>query len=152
MVLYLFLLPRGGRSMRCFLSGAGVPVEHRAARTKPEIALGEIDRVIASGVCFGCVRDGIVHGGRGPQPEFERERGGVWVVSRAGRDLSPRRYTLSRERGEGRPVEYPFLVSPLFWGEVLWAEGKGEGLVAGGQRWSADMSLHGPPCPRCGWP
>ena len=37
------------------LKRAGVPVEHRAARTKPEIALAEIDRVIASGVRFGCV-------------------------------------------------------------------------------------------------
>ena len=37
------------------LERAGVPVEHRAARTKPEIALAEIDRVIAGGVRFGCV-------------------------------------------------------------------------------------------------
>jgi SRSO17 transposase len=33
---------------------AGVQVEHRAARTKPEIALAE-NRVIAAGVRFGCV-------------------------------------------------------------------------------------------------
>jgi SRSO17 transposase len=32
------------------------PVETElAARTKPELALAEIDRVIATGVCFGCV-------------------------------------------------------------------------------------------------
>jgi SRSO17 transposase len=34
---------------------AGVPVEYRAARTKPEIALAEIDRVMAAGMRFGCV-------------------------------------------------------------------------------------------------
>ena len=34
---------------------AGVAVEYRTARTKPEIALAEIDRVIATGVRFACV-------------------------------------------------------------------------------------------------
>jgi hypothetical protein len=36
----------------------GVPVEYRTARTKPEIALAEIDRAIAASVRFGCV---LVH-------------------------------------------------------------------------------------------
>jgi SRSO17 transposase len=36
------------------LKRADVPVEYRTARTKPEIALAEIDRVIAAGVRFGC--------------------------------------------------------------------------------------------------
>jgi SRSO17 transposase len=34
---------------------AGVPQDHRAFRTKPEIALAEIDRVMAAGVRFGAV-------------------------------------------------------------------------------------------------
>jgi SRSO17 transposase len=34
---------------------AGVPKEMRQPRTKPEIAIEEIDRVIAAGVRFGCV-------------------------------------------------------------------------------------------------
>jgi len=37
------------------LERAGVPAEYRTARTKPEIALAEIDRVIAAAVRFGCV-------------------------------------------------------------------------------------------------
>src|SRR6266536_1463133 len=37
------------------LARAGVPAEHRVARTKPKIALAEIDRVMAAGVRFGCV-------------------------------------------------------------------------------------------------
>jgi DDE superfamily endonuclease len=37
------------------LKPAGVPVEHRAARSKPEIALAEIDRLMAAGICFCCV-------------------------------------------------------------------------------------------------
>src|SRR3978361_1726685 len=34
---------------------AGVPKDRQVARTKPEIAIEEIDRVIASGARFGCV-------------------------------------------------------------------------------------------------
>jgi SRSO17 transposase len=34
---------------------SSVPLEYRTARTKPEIALAEIDRVIAADVQFGCV-------------------------------------------------------------------------------------------------
>jgi len=34
------------------LKRPGVPAEHRAARTKPEIALAEIDRVMAAGMRF----------------------------------------------------------------------------------------------------
>lgn len=37
------------------LDQAGVPAELRAARIKPEIALAEIDRMVAAGVRFGCV-------------------------------------------------------------------------------------------------
>jgi SRSO17 transposase len=35
------------------LERAGVPAEYRSARAKPEIALGELDRLIAAGVRFG---------------------------------------------------------------------------------------------------
>ena len=52
--LRLFL-PESWTSDRARLKRAGVPAEHRTARTKPEIALAEIDRVIAAGVRFGCV-------------------------------------------------------------------------------------------------
>jgi len=48
-------LPESWTNDRARLKRAGVPVECRAARTKPEVALAEIDRVIAAGVRFGCV-------------------------------------------------------------------------------------------------
>src|SRR5215471_9359875 len=51
--LRLFL-PESWTSDRARLKRAGVPAEHQAARTKPEIALAEIDRMIAAGVHFGC--------------------------------------------------------------------------------------------------
>src|SRR5258705_2689584 len=55
MVALRLFLPESWTSDVARLKHAGVPVEHRAARTKPEIALAEIDRVIAAGVRFGCV-------------------------------------------------------------------------------------------------
>src|SRR5712691_11121123 len=54
LALRLFL-PESWTSKRARLEQAGVPTEYRTARTKPEMALVEIDRVIAAGVRFGCV-------------------------------------------------------------------------------------------------
>src|SRR5438067_5510034 len=54
LALRLFL-PESWTSNQARLKRAGVPTEYRTARTKPELALAEIDRVIATGVCFGCV-------------------------------------------------------------------------------------------------
>src|SRR6201987_3664903 len=54
LALRLFL-PESWTSNRARMERAGIPAEYRAARTKPEIALAEIDRVIAAGVHFGCV-------------------------------------------------------------------------------------------------
>jgi len=55
MVALRLFVPESWTSNPVRLKRAGVPVEHRAARTKPEIALAEIDRVIAAGARFGCV-------------------------------------------------------------------------------------------------
>src|SRR4051794_27427713 len=52
--LRLFL-PESWTSDRVRLERAGVPAKHRAGRTKPQIALAEIDRMIVAGVRFGCV-------------------------------------------------------------------------------------------------
>ena len=54
LALRLFL-PESWTSNRARLNSAGVPAEYRTARTKPELALVEIDRAIAAGVRFGCV-------------------------------------------------------------------------------------------------
>src|ERR687888_476934 len=49
LALRLFL-PESWTSKRARLERAGVPTEYRTARTKPEMALAEIDHVIAAGV------------------------------------------------------------------------------------------------------
>ena len=54
LALRLFL-PEGWTSDRVRLKRAGIPAEYRTARTRPELALMEIDRAVAAGVRFGCV-------------------------------------------------------------------------------------------------
>lgn len=62
------------------LTKAGVPEACRAARAKPEIALAEIDRVLAAGVRFGAV---LADAGYGLSAPFRRgldARGLRWAV------------------------------------------------------------------------
>jgi SRSO17 transposase len=66
--LRLFL-PESWTSKRAWLERAGVPTEYRTARTKPEIALAEIDRAISAGVRFGCV---LADAGYGSSAPFAR--------------------------------------------------------------------------------
>ena len=68
LALRLFL-PESWTSKRARLGRAGVPAEYRAARTKPEMALIEIDRVIAAGVRFRCV---LADAGYGPSAPFRQ--------------------------------------------------------------------------------
>ncbi|MFL5574967.1 MAG: IS701 family transposase, partial [Gemmatimonadaceae bacterium] len=59
---------------------AGVPEARRAYRTKGEIALAELDRVLAAGVRFGCV---LADMGYGKGAQFRRAlsaRGLTWAV------------------------------------------------------------------------
>ena len=62
------------------LDKAGVPPECRAFRTKPEIALEEIDRVQAAGVRFGCVLADAGYGRSAPFRQALSERGLSWAV------------------------------------------------------------------------
>src|SRR3974377_1768061 len=73
-------LPEGWTSDRARLKRAGVPREYRATRTKPEIALAEIDRVIAAGVRFGWVLAGGGCGVRAPFRQGLTARKLTWAV------------------------------------------------------------------------
>jgi SRSO17 transposase len=77
--LRLFL-PESWTSDRTRLKRAGVPVERRAARTKPEIALAEIDRMIVAGVRFGCVLADAGYGLSAPFRQGLTARGLAWAV------------------------------------------------------------------------
>jgi SRSO17 transposase len=62
------------------MTRARVPKDRQSAVTKPEIAIEEIDRVIASGSRFGCV---LADAGYGSSSSFRQalsERGLLWAV------------------------------------------------------------------------
>jgi len=62
------------------MTRARVPLDRQQALTKPEIAIEEIDRIIASGARFGCV---LADAGYGSSSRFRQalsERGLLWAV------------------------------------------------------------------------
>ena len=79
LALRLFL-PESWTSDRARLKRAGVPAEYRTARTKPEMALAEIDRVIAAGVRFGCVLADAGYGLSAPFRQGLTARKLTWAV------------------------------------------------------------------------
>src|SRR5580704_639316 len=85
MVALRLFVPESWTSNPVRLKRAGVPVEHRAARTKPEIALAEIDCVMAAGVRFGCVLADAGYGLSAPFRQGLSARGLVWAVGFPGR-------------------------------------------------------------------
>jgi len=79
LALRLFL-PDSWTGDQVRLKRAGVPVDCRTARTKPEIALAEIDRVMAAGVRFGCVLADAGYGLSAPFRHGLTERHLAWAV------------------------------------------------------------------------
>src|SRR5262249_15566127 len=79
MALRLFL-PESWTSKRARLERAVVPAEYRTARTKPEMALAEIDRAIAAGVRFGCILADAGYGLSAPFRQGLTARKLIWAV------------------------------------------------------------------------
>jgi SRSO17 transposase len=79
LALRLFL-PESWTSNQARLKRAGVPAEYRMARTKPEMALAEIDRAIAAGVRFGCVLADAGYGLSAPFRQGLTARKLTWAV------------------------------------------------------------------------
>src|SRR5271170_1383471 len=80
MVGLRLFLPETWSGDKVRLERAGVPAEYRSARTKSEIALAELDRLIAAGVRFGTV---LADAGYGMGAEFRQAlsaRGRAWAV------------------------------------------------------------------------
>ena len=80
MVGLRLFLPESWMSDSVRLERAGVPVEYQTARTKPEIALAEVDRTIATGVRFGCVLADAGYGLSAPFRQGLTARGLAWAV------------------------------------------------------------------------
>ncbi len=62
------------------MTRARVPSDRQKALTKPEIAIEEIDRVIASGARFGCVLADAGYGSSGSFRQALSERGLLWAL------------------------------------------------------------------------
>ena len=80
MVGLRLFLPESWTSDPVRMARAWVPAEHRTFRSKPEIAIEEIDRVRTGDVRFGCV---LADAGYGLSAPFRRalsERGLQWAV------------------------------------------------------------------------
>ena len=80
MVGLRLFLPETWTSDATRLARAGVPEDQRAYKTKPEIALEEIDRLRAAGLRFGCVLADAGYGLSAPFRQALSERGLAWAV------------------------------------------------------------------------
>jgi len=117
------------------MARARVPEKRRAALTKPEIAIEEIDRVIASGARFGCVLADSGYGSSGPFRQALSERGLLWAVGLSRRqnvypaDVAmvfpvaktgkPRKYHIP----EQPPVSAEAALAGEKWQKVSWRRG-----------------------------
>jgi SRSO17 transposase len=133
LALRLFL-PESWTSDPSRLKRAGVPTAYRKPRTKSEVALEELDRVIAAGVRFGCV---LTDAGYGQSASFRQEltaRELRWAVGiprhlkvypadvkmirsmvRRGRPRRPTPHVLSR------PAEH--MLGKARWRKISWRAG-----------------------------
>lgn len=117
------------------MAKAGVPKDRQAALTKPEIALEEIDRVIASGARFSCVLADSGYGSSGSFRQALSQRGLLWAVG-----LSRRQNVYRADVTEifpvakiGRRRKYPITDQPPIsaqemlaiapWRKVSWRRG-----------------------------
>ena len=117
------------------MARARVPEEKRTALTKPEIAIEEIDRVIASGARFGCV---LADSGIRLQRLFpsgsERARSQVGgrAVAAPERLSRRRRSDLSGRQGrKAAQIQHPGSASRSL-PKRCWRKRNGEGLIGGG--------------------
>ncbi len=125
---------------RC--AAAGVPEAAREPRTKPEIALAEVDRVIAAGARFGCVLADAGYGCSGHFRQGLSERGLTWSVGIA---RTQKVYATDvelhwPEAGRGRPRTRPVPSEPPLdavaalagqtWRRVAWRQGTKGALSA----------------------
>jgi SRSO17 transposase len=135
MVALRLFLPESWTSDPARLEQAGVPADHRDHRTKPEIALIEVDRLIAAGVRFGCVLADAGYGLSAPFRQGLTARGLTWAVGIPGRQkVYPADVNLIFPvAGRGRPrqrhvpdrlsVHAEDLLAEAEWREVSWRKG-----------------------------
>ena len=155
MVGLRLFLPESWTSNPQRMMQARVPEDRQVALSKPEIAIEEIDRVIASGVRFGCVLADSGYGSSGPFRQALSARGLLWAVGLSRRqnvypaDVAlafpvaksgkPRKYHIP----EQPPVSAEAALADANWQKVSWRRGtKGQ----------SDVFLRGSPRSCRRWP
>jgi SRSO17 transposase len=135
MVGLRLFLPESWTSDPRRMAQARVPEDRRTALSKPEIAIEEIDRVIASGARFGCILADSGYGSSGPFRQALSARGLLWAVglsrrqtvypadielvfpaAKAGR---PRKYHIA----EHPPVSAEAALADAKWQRISWRRG-----------------------------
>jgi SRSO17 transposase len=123
------------------MARARVPKDRQTALTKPEIAIEEIDRVIASGARFGCVLADSGYGSSGPFRQALSERGLLWAVGLSRRqNVYPADVTVIfpvAKTGKRRkyhipdrpPVSAEAMLAGQKWRKISWRQGS-KGLLA----------------------
>jgi SRSO17 transposase len=149
---------------------AGVPEEHRRALTKPDLALAEVDRIIAAGVRFGRV---LADAGYGASAAFRQglsARRLAWAVGiLKTQNVYPATVELLWPKAaRGRPRKHPMpseapisaeaMLSNAVWRRIAWRRGTKGPLAAefapcGSARRKVRSSATAGTCPgtRSGW-
>jgi SRSO17 transposase len=135
MVGLRLFLPETWTDDREPMTQARVPKDRQVALTKPEIAIEEIDRVIASGARFGCVLADAGYGSSGPFRQALIERGLLWAVGLSRRQnvypadvalIFPVAKTGRRRQyhiPDRSPVSADAMLSDEKWQKVSWRRG-----------------------------
>lgn len=135
MVGLRLFLPESWTSDPERMAQARVPENRQVALSKPEIAIEEIDRVIASGARFGCVLADSGYGSSGPFRQALSARGLLWAVGLSRRqNVYPADVTLAfpvakagRSRkyhiAEQPPVSAEAALADEKWQKVSWRRG-----------------------------
>lgn len=117
------------------MARAQVPKERQVARTKPEIAIEEIDRVIAAGARFGCVLADSGYGSSGSFRQALTERGLLWAVGLSRRQnvypadvalIFPVANVGNRRKyhiPDQQPVSAEIMLAKEKWQKVSWRRG-----------------------------
>lgn len=118
------------------MARARIPENRRIALTKPEIAIEEIDRVIASGVRFGCVLADSGYGSSGPFRQALSERGLLWAVGLSRRqNVYPADVALAFPLARvGKPRKYHIPKNPQSPLKLRWPARNGKKSAGGEER------------------
>lgn len=95
------------------MARARVPRERQIALTKPEIAIEEIDRVVASGARFGCVLADAGYGSSGAFRRALSERGLLWALGISRRQTVYRADIALLSRNKPRQADVANIACPM---------------------------------------